>query len=199
MFYFPWLQLFLIPIVREGLLTFDSASKIVRSFVEILGKIWQQSTLNFCLNQNSTNPLSHWPSGTAITYTSINLQQWKNLHNQGFLKNYICIAVLDPHLFCLLHPLLLCGMEYIFWYHQLHLIGLAHQIVSPILNFLIYHIFLTNICYDLFFNWQTEKKTCFGPMRNLFSFSTTQTEKNLPTLLRLLVVEWTTMVHVVQI
>ena len=31
-------------------------------------------------------------------------------------------------------------------------------------------IFLTNICYDFFFNWPTEKKTCFGPIRNFFSF-----------------------------
>ena len=31
---------------------------------------------------------------------------------------------------------------------------------------------------DFFFNWQTEKKSCFVPMRGLFSFSTAQTEKN---------------------
>ena len=40
------------------------------------------------------------------------------------------------------------------------------------------HKFSLNICYDLFFNWQTGKKNCFGPIRNLFSFSTAQTEKN---------------------
>ena len=48
-------------------------------------------------------------------------------------------------------------------------LGVVHQIVSLILEF---------IHYDFFFNWQTEKKTCFGPIRNLFSFSSTQTEKN---------------------
>ena len=36
----------------------------------------------------------------------------------------------------------------------------------------------TNIYYDLFFLWQTEKETCFGPIRSLFSFSAAQTEKN---------------------
>jgi hypothetical protein len=35
----------------------------------------------------------------------------------------------------------------------------------------------TNIYYDLFFLWQTEKETCFGPIRSLFSFSAAQTEK----------------------
>jgi hypothetical protein len=39
--------------------------------------------------------------------------------------------------------------------------------------------FLTNIYRDFFFNWQTEKKACFGPIRSLFSFSTTQTLKKL--------------------
>ena len=39
-------------------------------------------------------------------------------------------------------------------------------------------IFLTNICYGFFFNWQTEKKSCFGPIKNLFFFSSAQTEKN---------------------
>ena len=34
-------------------------------------------------------------------------------------------------------------------------------------------IFLANICYNSFFNWKTEKKTYFGPLRNLVSFSTT--------------------------
>jgi len=34
-----------------------------------------------------------------------------------------------------------------------------------------------NIYYDFFVNWQTEKKTYFGPIRSLFSFSTAQTEK----------------------
>ena len=37
--------------------------------------------------------------------------------------------------------------------------------------------FLTNIRYDFFFNWQIEKKHFFGPIRNLFSLSTAQTEK----------------------
>ena len=54
--------------------------------------------------------------------------------------------------------------------------GWAHQIVSPIL-----HpkstIFLTNICYDFFFSWQTEKKQLWAK-KKLFSFSTAQTEKN---------------------
>ena len=36
-----------------------------------------------------------------------------------------------------------------------------------------------NICYDFFFNWQTEKKKpCFGAIKDLFSFTTVQTEKN---------------------
>ena len=35
------------------------------------------------------------------------------------------------------------------------------------------------VYYDFFFNWQTEKKTCFGPIRNFISFSTAQTKKNL--------------------
>ena len=39
-------------------------------------------------------------------------------------------------------------------------------------------IFLTNIYYDFFFNWQTEKQNCFEPIRILLSFSTAQTEKN---------------------
>ena len=30
----------------------------------------------------------------------------------------------------------------------------------------------------IFFNWQTEKQNCFVPIRSLFSFSTSQTEKN---------------------
>ena len=44
-----------------------------------------------------------------------------------------------------------------------------HQIVSPISNDT---KFLTNICYDFFFKRQTEKKTCFGSMRKLFSYNT---------------------------
>ena len=41
-------------------------------------------------------------------------------------------------------------------------------------------IFLTKIGHDFFFNWQTEgeKKTVFGFIRNLFSLSTAQTERN---------------------
>jgi hypothetical protein len=38
----------------------------------------------------------------------------------------------------------------------------------------------TNVCYNLFFNWQTEKnskKACFGAIRNVFSFSTAQADK----------------------
>ena len=31
---------------------------------------------------------------------------------------------------------------------------------------------LRNIYYDLFFNWQTEKKNCIGPIRSMFYFST---------------------------
>ena len=31
-------------------------------------------------------------------------------------------------------------------------------------------IHLTNFYYDLYFSFQTEKKNCFGPIRNLFSF-----------------------------
>ena len=46
----------------------------------------------------------------------------------------------------------------------------------PNFEFHIYKQFLANICYDFFLNWQTEKKTCFGPIRNLFSFSTAQTQ-----------------------
>ena len=52
-----------------------------------------------------------------------------------------------------------------------------HQIVSPISNSDFFNFFLTNIYYGFFFIWQTEKKTCFGPIRILFSFSTAQTEK----------------------
>ena len=32
----------------------------------------------------------------------------------------------------------------------------------------------TNIYYDFFFNWQTEGKPYFGPIRSLFSSSTTE-------------------------
>ena len=38
-----------------------------------------------------------------------------------------------------------------------------HQMFSPILN-----SESTYICYDFFFNWQTKKKTCFGPVRFFF-------------------------------
>jgi hypothetical protein len=37
--------------------------------------------------------------------------------------------------------------------------------------------FLANIKCDFFFNWQSEKKNCFAPIRSLLSFSTAQTEK----------------------
>ena len=37
-------------------------------------------------------------------------------------------------------------------------LGVVHQIISPISNSES-TIFLTNIYYDFFFNWQTEKKT----------------------------------------
>ena len=37
--------------------------------------------------------------------------------------------------------------------------------------------FLTNICYDFFFNWQTEKKTVLD-QQEIWLFSTAQTEKN---------------------
>jgi hypothetical protein len=36
-----------------------------------------------------------------------------------------------------------------------------------------------NIFYDFFFNWETQKKPCFGPIESLLSFSTAQSEKNL--------------------
>ena len=36
----------------------------------------------------------------------------------------------------------------------------------------------TNFYYDLFFDWRTETKNCFGPIKSLFSLSTAQTEKN---------------------
>lgn len=49
---------------------------------------------------------------------------------------------------------------------------ISHQIVSPIWN-----SESTYICYDFFFNWRTENFFCFGPVRNLLSFLTTQTEK----------------------
>jgi hypothetical protein len=41
-------------------------------------------------------------------------------------------------------------------------------------------MFLTNIYYDFFFNWQIEKKKTpgFEPIKSLFSFSTAQTEIN---------------------
>ena len=48
-----------------------------------------------------------------------------------------------------------------------------HQIVPLIPN-----SESTNICYDFSSNWQNEKKKLFGPIRNLFPFSTVQTEKN---------------------
>ena len=57
------------------------------------------------------------------------------------------------------------------------LIGVVHQIISPISNSESTN-FLTNICYDFFLKWQTEKKLCFGPTKKLFSFSTAQTKKN---------------------
>ena len=50
----------------------------------------------------------------------------------------------------------------------------THQIVLPTSNSESTN-FLTNICYGFRFSWQTEKKLCFGPIRNFFSFST---EKN---------------------
>ena len=56
------------------------------------------------------------------------------------------------------------------------LIG-VHQIVSPMSNSESTNL-LTNICYDFLLKWQTEKKLCFGRTKNLFSFSTAQTEKN---------------------
>ena len=33
------------------------------------------------------------------------------------------------------------------------------------------------ICHDFFFHWKTKKKALLGPIINLFSFSTPQTEK----------------------
>ena len=46
------------------------------------------------------------------------------------------------------------------------------------LEFRIYWFFLQILkYYDLFFNWKTEKKNCFGPIRSLFSFSTAQSDK----------------------
>ena len=51
-----------------------------------------------------------------------------------------------------------------------------HWIVLPISNL---RFFLTNICYGFFFSCQTEKnKSCFGPIRSLFSFSIAQNKKN---------------------
>ena len=49
--------------------------------------------------------------------------------------------------------------------------------VSPILN-LEYTKILTNICYDFFFNWQTEKKNCFGPIKMCFLFQVFKLKKN---------------------
>ena len=45
------------------------------------------------------------------------------------------------------------------------------------LEFRIYEFFSTHIW--IFFNWQTEKKPCFVSIRDLFSFSTAQTEEKL--------------------
>ena len=53
----------------------------------------------------------------------------------------------------------------------------VYQIVSPISNSESTN-FSTNISYDFFFNYQTEKKNCFEPIRILFRFSTAQTEKD---------------------
>ena len=53
--------------------------------------------------------------------------------------------------------------------------GVVHQILSPISNFKSTKCFNE---YDFFFNWQTEKNTCFKPIKSLFSCSTAQTEKN---------------------
>ena len=45
------------------------------------------------------------------------------------------------------------------------------------LKFRKYKTKFTNICYDFFINWQTEReKNCFGPIRSLFTFLT---EKNI--------------------
>ena len=49
----------------------------------------------------------------------------------------------------------------------------AHQIVSPILNSESTS-FLTNICYDFFFNYQTKKKNLLLTNKKLFNFSTPQ-------------------------
>ena len=40
-----------------------------------------------------------------------------------------------------------------------------------------YELFLMNIYYDFFFNWQTEKKHLFWTNKKFFSFLTAQTEK----------------------
>ena len=55
-------------------------------------------------------------------------------------------------------------------------LGVIHQIFSPI-SYSESTNFLKNIHCDFFFNWQTEKKTCFEPIGSLFSFSTTESEK----------------------
>jgi hypothetical protein len=39
-------------------------------------------------------------------------------------------------------------------------------------------IFLTNVCYDFFFKWQTEKKNLFKNNKKFVSFFTAQTQKN---------------------
>ena len=50
-----------------------------------------------------------------------------------------------------------------------------HQIVSTMSNSESTNSF--NEHYDFLFNWQTEKKNCFRPIRSFFSFPTAQNEK----------------------
>ena len=56
------------------------------------------------------------------------------------------------------------------------LIRYFHESRIPNLRF--FSEILHNICYDFFFNCKLRKKVFFGPIRNLFSFSTAQTKKN---------------------
>ena len=40
-----------------------------------------------------------------------------------------------------------------------------------------FEFWICQFCYDYFFNWQTQKKILFGPIRNFLSVSTAQTRK----------------------
>ena len=48
----------------------------------------------------------------------------------------------------------------------------THITNSPVAFTILKFEFLMNIYYDFFFNWQTEKKNYFEPVKSLFSFIT---------------------------